>query len=172
MRLSPEQRSLAAAHHDVVIQVAARVARRLPMRFSRDDLVDAGYIGLVEAAARWEPERGVPFDAYARIRVAGAMLDETRRRWSAIELQERFQCPAPAFTDAEDLWDAVRAVVGRRACSVLRGCFGRVDQETLGAAIGVGQSRTSQIRTEAIATLRSSAWFRREFGPETTSPRR
>ena len=42
-----------------------------------DDLVAYGAIGLVEAAARFE-ERGVPFPAFARPRVLGAILDGIR----------------------------------------------------------------------------------------------
>ncbi|MGA1191682.1 MAG: sigma-70 family RNA polymerase sigma factor [Bdellovibrionota bacterium] len=41
----------------------------------KDELVGVGYLGVVEAAERFDPSRGVPFEPYARIRVRGALLD-------------------------------------------------------------------------------------------------
>ena len=35
-------------------------------------------LGLIDAAGRYRPSLGVPFDAFARKRVLGAMLDELR----------------------------------------------------------------------------------------------
>lgn len=43
-----------------------------------DDLVSWGSLGLMEAARRFEPTRGVPFQHYARHRVRGAMVDGMR----------------------------------------------------------------------------------------------
>ncbi|MCI5064973.1 sigma-70 family RNA polymerase sigma factor [bacterium] len=40
-----------------------------------DDLMGAGYLGLVEAAERFDESRGVPFEAYAALRIRGAVLD-------------------------------------------------------------------------------------------------
>lgn len=44
-----------------------------------DDLLSAGREGLLDAAQRFDPERNVPFRAYANIRIRGAMLDAIRR---------------------------------------------------------------------------------------------
>ncbi|WP_298229254.1 sigma-70 family RNA polymerase sigma factor [Gryllotalpicola sp.] len=46
---------------------------------SRDDLAAAGSIALIEAADAFDPTRGVPFGAYARERIIGAIKDEMRR---------------------------------------------------------------------------------------------
>lgn len=40
-----------------------------------DDLIAAGFLGLVEAAERFDPTTGIPFRAYALSRVQGAILD-------------------------------------------------------------------------------------------------
>lgn len=45
----------------------------------RDDLISAGVVGLIDAVDRFDPSRGVPFEAFARVRVRGAILDELRR---------------------------------------------------------------------------------------------
>lgn len=45
----------------------------------REDLVSAGIVGLIDAVDRYDPVRGVPFEAFARARVRGSILDELRR---------------------------------------------------------------------------------------------
>jgi RNA polymerase sigma factor for flagellar operon FliA len=44
-----------------------------------DDLVSEGMIGLIDAVGKWDDTRGVPFNAYAKHRVRGAILDSLRR---------------------------------------------------------------------------------------------
>nr|MBA3459022.1 sigma-70 family RNA polymerase sigma factor [Deltaproteobacteria bacterium] len=43
------------------------------------DLVAAGYLGLTEAAARYDATRSEPFPSFAEHRIRGAILDELRR---------------------------------------------------------------------------------------------
>jgi RNA polymerase sigma factor for flagellar operon FliA len=57
---------------------ARRLARRSGAPVEVDELVACGSEGLVEAARSFDPKRGVPFGAYARARVQGAMLDGLR----------------------------------------------------------------------------------------------
>jgi RNA polymerase sigma factor for flagellar operon FliA len=45
---------------------------------SRDDLAQAGALALVKAVDAYDEERGVPFGAYARERILGAIRDEMR----------------------------------------------------------------------------------------------
>jgi RNA polymerase sigma factor for flagellar operon FliA len=62
----------------VIRQNALRIARRLPSHISVEDLIGAGFMGLVDAYRRYEPSRCDRFDAYAEYRIRGAMLDELR----------------------------------------------------------------------------------------------
>jgi RNA polymerase sigma factor for flagellar operon FliA len=73
-----ERDALALAHTDMVRRVALRIARRLPPHVDRSDLVSVGMIGLLEAASRYRPSTGVPFEAFARRRVQGAIMDSLR----------------------------------------------------------------------------------------------
>jgi RNA polymerase sigma factor for flagellar operon FliA len=84
MRLStpeknlPERDRLVVAHIGLVKALAQRLARRLPSQVEVADLISIGVMGLVEAAGRYQASTGVPFDAFARRRVQGAMLDALR----------------------------------------------------------------------------------------------
>lgn len=51
---------------------------RKATHLDRSDLASAGQYALVKASRSYEPDRGVPFDAYARIRINGALSDELR----------------------------------------------------------------------------------------------
>lgn len=59
------------------------VVRRMPVSapagvFDFEDLVSYGIIGLVNAAARYDGDRGTPFASYAAIRIRGAVMDALR----------------------------------------------------------------------------------------------
>ena len=62
----------------MVEAMARSLAARLPPPADLDELVSAGRLGLVEAAGRYDPHRGVSFADFARPRVRGAMLDTLR----------------------------------------------------------------------------------------------
>lgn len=72
---------IATAHMRLVISMASRFrAFGLPM----SDLVQEGYVGLLEAAARFEPERSVRFSTYASWWIRAAMQDFILRNWSIV----------------------------------------------------------------------------------------
>lgn len=69
---------LVMEHVGLVKSMAHRLVQRLPSQVEMNDLVSVGVLGLIDAAARYKPSTGVPFDAFARRRVHGAMLDSLR----------------------------------------------------------------------------------------------
>jgi RNA polymerase sigma factor for flagellar operon FliA len=69
---------LVLEHVGLVKTLAQRLAQRLPSQVELSDLVSVGVLGLIDAASRYKPTLGVPFDAFARRRVQGAMLDSLR----------------------------------------------------------------------------------------------
>ena len=62
----------------VVYRVVRQVAERMPASVDREYLFSAGMVGLLDALAKYDAERGIAFEAYARIRIKGAVLDELR----------------------------------------------------------------------------------------------
>ncbi|KAA2237108.1 RNA polymerase factor sigma-32 [Salinarimonas soli] len=72
---------LAASHMRLVIAIAARYRHYgLPM----GDLVQEGHVGLLEAAARFEPEREVRFSTYATWWIRASIQDYILRNWSIV----------------------------------------------------------------------------------------
>ena len=92
-RLSPEeQEQLVLEHLDDVKQVARNIQRRLPASVQLDDLIQAGSIGLMDAARRFGPGRNLPFRQYARIRITGAIFDSLRELdWASRYFRTRQQ---------------------------------------------------------------------------------
>ncbi len=72
------RQALIAKHYGMVQAIARRLVTRLPSSVEVDDLISAGTLGLVESADRFELGRGVPFEAFARSRIRGAMVDSLR----------------------------------------------------------------------------------------------
>lgn len=77
-------RALSRADYDrflpLVRRTAMRLARRVPREVTVADLVSYGWIGLIEAFRRAQPDMPEnEFEAYALYRVKGAMLDYLRR---------------------------------------------------------------------------------------------
>jgi RNA polymerase sigma factor for flagellar operon FliA len=73
-----DRAELAQRYVPLVRHNVAAIAARVPRHVCWDDLVSAGMLGLAEAARSFDPQRGVPFDAYASNRIRGALLDELR----------------------------------------------------------------------------------------------
>jgi len=62
-----------------VVAIAESVYGNLPTRFDREDLIQEGALGLVDAAAKYDSTKNASFGAYATYRVRGAILDSLRR---------------------------------------------------------------------------------------------
>ena len=234
----PEDRAardaLVMAHVDLVKSMASRLGRRLPTQVELSELVSVGVLGLIDAASRYRPSLGVPFDAFARRRIHGAMLDALRGLdWvprSVRKLQrdvddairklrhtlgrepEELEI-ATAMGVSVDEYDAMLDELRSADLAVIRratgngenggvlemaiapegGPYAQLERRELrarlaqalaqipererhilalyyeqeltlaeiGRVIGVGESRVSQLRTQAIARLRSmmQEWF-------------
>ena len=59
--------------------LARRMAATMPNSIDLGDLVQDGVIGLIDAARRFDEDRGIKFETFAERRVRGAMIDALRR---------------------------------------------------------------------------------------------
>jgi len=62
----------------LVKRIAYHMMTRLPASVEVDDLIQAGLIGLLDAAERYDDSQGAHFETYATQRIRGAMLDALR----------------------------------------------------------------------------------------------
>jgi RNA polymerase sigma factor FliA len=91
--------SIVMAYAPMVKHIANRLSARLPAGFQRDDLIQAGMIGLLEAIEKFDPGREIHFKTYAEIRVRGAMLDDLRSRdWIPRSVRENAGKLESAYT--------------------------------------------------------------------------
>lgn len=59
----------------MVRAIARRISTKLPKHYDLEDLVSDGVMGLMAAADRFDPERGVKFETFATYYIKGAILD-------------------------------------------------------------------------------------------------
>ncbi|MGH2461084.1 MAG: sigma-70 family RNA polymerase sigma factor [Chloroflexota bacterium] len=79
---------LIVLHLDLVSRLARQLAGRTPIL---DDLIQVGYIGLMKAIDRFEPERNVPFIAYAIPTIDGEMKRYLRDKGPIIHIPRQIQ---------------------------------------------------------------------------------
>ena len=72
---------LTSAHMRLVIAIAAKF-RNFGLNMS--DLIQEGHVGLLEAAARFEPDREVRFSTYATWWIRASIQDYILRNWSIV----------------------------------------------------------------------------------------
>jgi len=146
-----------------------------------DDLASAAFLGLIDAVDRFEPGRGVPFEAYATLRIRGAMIDELRRTGERARNTEAENQPRVLSLDGllEDEWRDVFTVADDpvdesfdredlryRVQGALDGLPPRqrellaryyADSLTLreaGQRMGISEARACQLHGRAIVNLR------------------
>lgn len=93
----------------LVNRIAHHIMARMPSSVQVEDLIQAGMIGLLEAAQKYDASKGASFETYAGIRIRGAIVDEMRRGdWA----------PRSVHRNARRITDAIsqlEASLGREA---------------------------------------------------------
>jgi RNA polymerase sigma factor FliA len=150
-----------------------------------EDLEAAGVVGLIQAVDRFDPERGIPFEGYAALRVRGAVLDEVRRlddlsrtargrvradehhvAMSLDSLEERGEMGGPtqaaevderaAQAGLRDDVERALAAIPVRERSILASYYrDGLSLAAIGRRLGVSEARVCQLHGRAIAQLRS-----------------
>jgi RNA polymerase sigma factor FliA len=140
---------LVQRYHVLAEQLTSMMLARVPRTVDRSELQSAAMFGLFQAAQAWEPDRGVTFEAFARHRIRGALLDELRGRdWAS----RRVRSFARVVSAAND---ELTATLGRRP----------TDAE-LADLLGVSvEAIEANERDLHLATVRSSDTLTEESSP-------
>jgi len=135
----PAADDLVARHAGLVKRIAYHLAGRLPSSVDVEDLIQAGMIGLLEAASHYASDRGASFETYAGIRIRGAMIDALRQLdWAPRSVHRR----------AREVADAMRAVERQR---------GRAASDTeIAAAMNIALEEYHAIVQDAASCQMSS----------------
>src|SRR5262249_11464012 len=89
-------------HAELVKRIAYHLAGRLPPPVEVADLIEAGMLGLLEAASNYTADRGASFETYAGIRIRGSMLDALRKLdWAPRSVHRKARAAASAVREIE-----------------------------------------------------------------------
>ncbi len=126
--LTGEQERVLLEHLPIVRFLARRIHERLPQHVDIEDLVSAGVVGLMDAFAKFDPDKKVQFRSYAQFRIRGAILDSLRTLdWSPRELRRKGRA----------VEEAIRVLTAR---------LGRAPGEAeIAAAMGIGLEDYQQL---------------------------
>jgi len=78
----PGLEQLITPHYGLVIYAAKQMHRRLTEAgktgVDLSELIQQGFVGLLEAGSKYDPDRNVPFAGFASPRIHGAIVDYLR----------------------------------------------------------------------------------------------
>ena len=162
--------------------IAGNISKRLPPRVDPRDLRQEACLGLLDAARRYDAGKGVPFGAYARRRIRGAVMDGLRREdhlaraaraqaraegaevpVQSIQLTAPDQVVGGLTSPHEDTVDAERArlvadaieTLPARLRAVLRAYYWNGDFMTeIAGELGICSARVSHLHCDALGLLR------------------
>ena len=90
-------------HASLVKRIAYHLLNRLPPTVQVDDLIQAGMVGLLEAASNFNSTMGASFETFAGIRIRGAMIDEIRRSdWTPRSVHRKYREVTEAIRKIEN----------------------------------------------------------------------
>lgn len=100
LKLSEE--AVLQQYSELVRRIASHMKARMPASVQLEDLVQAGLIGLLEAARKYDASRGASFETYAGIRIKGSIVDELRRGdWAPRSVHRNARQIADAINNIE-----------------------------------------------------------------------
>jgi|SRR5579875_1792339 len=154
----PDEESRIRRHAPLVYAVLKRLAAPPSLR---EDLLQEGFLGLLEALRGYDPTRGARFSTYAVPRIWGRMRHLARR---AARLAAREEIRAPEFwaglmdpverLHARADWEAAFGVLSPEEATLVRlHLFNRVPETKLAQVLGVSQSTVSRRLRRALLTL-------------------
>lgn len=138
--------------------IAARRKRRIPPCVTLEELQSAAYLGLVDAAQRFDGQQA--FSTFARPRIEGAITDYLRElRWgsrrSPVQAKELTETGKEA-NGFDDLFEVVSKPVNNRLRNILKWHFVEGETQTeIASKLGVTRACVSQTLKGFVTDARS-----------------
>jgi RNA polymerase sigma factor for flagellar operon FliA len=119
LRPVEERDRLVEQYLPLVRYVVARLPVTMPASLDKDDFFSVGVMGLMQAAATFDPARGASFKTFAYTAIRGAILDEVRKhdpvprgRRDRLRRMERASAKLHAELDREPTLAELATVLG------------------------------------------------------------
>lgn len=106
-----ERTALIEDHLHLVRIIAIQLRRHLRNRVPLDELVSSGFVGLIQAADRFDPEAGTKFASYSGYRIRWAMIDALRSQHLVVDcerirrIEKGDRKPLPKFCQLPEFAD-------------------------------------------------------------------
>lgn len=169
---------LIVSHLSFAERIAASKKKRVPASVQFDDLKSAAYMGLVDAAGKYDPSLNDSFENYAYPRISGAIQDYLREcgwgpknaRRSAVSIDAQTNdggCMAECIEgreerDTGDLFVKMTSRVSPLAKNAMRMYYvDGITMKDIGTRLGLTESRVSQIVSQGRSEVRES-WDHRQ----------
>jgi RNA polymerase sigma factor for flagellar operon FliA len=140
-----------ANHIALVKMIASAIRKNLPAHVELDDLVQAGALGLIDAARKYDSRKGIEFKAYAKHRIRGAILDGLRQVDTASRDVRKRQ------KQIEQVTQELAAKLGHTPND---------DEIAVAMGVSVGRLRQSRIHINAASTAQEGAVAGHSVKPE------
>jgi len=129
----------------LVKYVVGRLFASIPSYVNREDMLQAGVVGLIQAVDQFDPDRSVRFESYAIPRIRGAILDSFRETdWAPRSIRQK-------------------AIAVEKAINYLEAELGRSPSESevaarLGISLRAYQSQLEDMSAVRIFSLNHPFW--------------
>lgn len=184
--LTDAQRALVEAHMWLVKCIAGARSLGLPRSVERDDVEQAGYLGLIAAARRYESGSAASFVTFARFRVNGAITDylrgldsvskDYRQKIKADEAEEVVEVSlesargahsmaetpeeaSMALEFSQQLRSLVEGLDGRDRTIIQQYYFRGTNMPEIAQALGIKTPRVSQLHTRIVRRMAEAPSF-------------
>lgn len=174
------QQKLVEQYVPLANKLAYDKKKTLPLFVDVEDLKSAAYLGLSEAASRFDPDYGVVFSTFAYPRIFGAIHDHLRKEgWGkrgeskmALSLDGEDESGWGALLKSkterndEEFLEVVSKDLGEQAKEVLKNYFiNKYSMREVGDRFGVSESRISQLIKQYKTSIRAN-WTRIELSEQ------
>jgi RNA polymerase sigma factor for flagellar operon FliA len=137
--------------------IALKMARDLPASVDHEDLYSMGFLGLLDAADKFDETKGARFETYAEFRIRGSIIDELRKQdWVPRSARDRMSAVQAAS-------DAVESRTGKKPSN------GEISKE-MKMPLGKFQEMLQNLGSQTLINIEDHPELAHKEDPTTTDP--
>jgi RNA polymerase sigma factor (sigma-70 family) len=141
-----ERNQLVLNYMPLANKIASEKNKKTPKNITLDELRSAAYLGLIQAANRFNKESNCSFATYAKYRITGEIKDYLRKnKIKFVEIQDQYYYNIEN-QDNIDLFSTIYAIIDTTGRSIIKMYY--VDNKSMkqiGKQLNITESRVSQM---------------------------